>query len=97
MTEETIAGTPATDETELLPQAASVTVTEVGWRETWTIAGVVTVCCLVTAFTIAIVGWVISLQQRDAVLPALVPGASTPTLAPPPPGLLPQERMSVDL
>jgi hypothetical protein len=62
------------------------------WRETWTIAGVVAACCLVTAFTIAIVGWVVSLQQRDAVLPALVPGASTPTLAPPPQGLLPQSH-----
>jgi len=93
MTDDTVAG-PANDATEFLPpvtqavpelawsQDETVEVLYPSWRETYGTAAVITVCCLVAAFVIAIVGWV--LLREDDPVPPLSPGDATPVLAPAP-------------
>ncbi|PBA30565.1 hypothetical protein CKJ65_16425 [Mycobacterium intracellulare] len=85
---------PANDATEFLPpvtrpapelawsQDETVEIVYPSWRETYGTAAVITVCCLVAAFVIAVVGWVL-LREADPV-PPLPPGDATPVLAPAP-------------
>lgn len=93
MTDETAPG-PCVDPTEVVPrvpqpapelawsQDETVEIVYPSWRETYGTAAVITVCCFVAAFVIAVVGWVL-LQEADPV-PPLPPGDATPVLAPAP-------------